>query len=119
LSVQIIEEKKNDILGRKEINCIIPSSAGLLKRQDARKILSKILKINVDDIFIISLKSGSGSRDLSGLIYIYENHEHAKRQLPKHIFQRMITKEPTPAKKSEEPTPAKKSEEPTPAKKSE
>lgn len=100
MSVVIREENKNDILGRKEIDCFIQSSKGSLSRPEATKLLAQKLKISPDNLFIISLKPGAGTRSVRGLIYIYENKELAKRHIPEHIFVRGSPKEEKKDKKA-------------------
>ncbi|MCP8323583.1 MAG: hypothetical protein L6N96_05335 [Candidatus Methylarchaceae archaeon HK02M2] len=93
MSFQIKEDKINNLLGRREILCTFSSVAGSLTRQDAIKIISEKLKIDIDKVYLLSLKTKMGTRDISGLFYIYDNPEDAKKQLTRHVFLRMLPKE--------------------------
>jgi ribosomal protein S24E len=93
LSLQIVKESRNDLLGRREVDCIFNSMAGSLKRQDAVSMVAKGLNIDVKKIHLISLRTNTGTRDVSGLFYIYDKPEDAKKQLPEYLSLRMLTKE--------------------------
>jgi len=93
LSFQINGDNRNDLLGRREISCTFNSLAGSLTRQDALKKISEKLNIDFNKIYLISLKTKTGTRDVSGLFYIYDTLEDVKKQLPKYVFLRMSTKE--------------------------
>lgn len=93
MSLQIVKDSKNELLRRREINCIFNSMAGLIKRKDAVNMLAKSLNVDVEKVCLISLRTRTGTRDVSGIFYIYDNPEDAKKQLPKHIFLRLLSKE--------------------------
>ncbi|MCP8311222.1 MAG: hypothetical protein L6N95_02050 [Candidatus Methylarchaceae archaeon HK01B] len=93
MSFQIKEDNRKDLLGRREISYIFSSIAGSLTRQDAVKMVAEKLNVDIDKVYLISLKMRTGTRDVSGLFYIYDNPEDAKKQLPRHLFLRMLSKE--------------------------
>jgi len=93
LSLQLVEDNRNDLLRRREIKCIFSSMAGLIKRQDAINILAKSLNLDAKKVYLISLRTKTGTRDVSGLFYVYDKPEDAKKQLPKHLFLRLLSKE--------------------------
>ncbi|MEM3382760.1 MAG: hypothetical protein QXL52_02900 [Nitrososphaerales archaeon] len=93
MSIQILKDSKNNLLRRREINCIFKSMAGLLKRQDAINMIAKSLNIDAKNVCLISLSTKTGTRDVSGLFYIYDNPEDAKKQLPDYLFIRLLPKE--------------------------
>ncbi|MEM3437881.1 MAG: hypothetical protein QXP55_05065 [Nitrososphaerales archaeon] len=91
--MQIVKDSRNDLLRRREINCIFNSMAGLIKRQDAINMVAKSLNVDAKNVYLISLRTKTGTRDVSGLFYIYDNPEDAKKQLPKYLFLRLLPKE--------------------------
>ncbi|MCP8304135.1 MAG: hypothetical protein H3Z50_01480 [archaeon] len=93
MSFQVKEDNRNDLLRRREIDCVFSSMTGSLTRQDAVKMVAEKLNVDVDKVYLISLKMKTGTRDVSGLFYIYDNTEDAKKQLPRHLFLRMLSKE--------------------------
>jgi ribosomal protein S24E len=56
-------------------------------------MVAKGLNIDVKKIHLISLRTNTGTRDVSGLFYIYDKPEDAKKQLPEYLSLRMLTKE--------------------------
>lgn len=103
MSVQILQDKKNLFLGRREINCVFKAKAGLIKREEAAKIVVDKFNVDVKNVHVISLHTKTGTRDIVGLFYIYDNEYEAKKQLSKHIFLRKV-----PKKKVEKPTKSEK-----------
>jgi len=89
----MIKDSRNDLLGRREVDGIFKSVAGFLKRQDAVNMIAKSLNVDVKNVYLISLRTKTGTRDISGLFYIYDKPEDAKKQLPKYLSSRMLPKE--------------------------
>jgi len=115
LSFQIVEDKRNELLGRREVDGIFKSMAGFLKRQDAVNMVAKSLNVDASKVYLISLRTKTGTRDVSGLFYIYDKPEDAKKQLPKYLSSRILPKEEKEKIKKEakkkEPVKAKKAKE--------
>ena len=109
LSLQIVKDIRNDLLGRREVDCILKSMAGFLKRQDAVNTVAKSLKVDAEKVHLISLETETGTRDVYGLFYIYDKPEDAKKQLPKYLSLRMLPKEEREklAKEAKKKEPAK------------
>ena len=93
MSLQIRNEDRNDLLGRKEVSCTFNSMAGSLRRQDAVKMVAEKMKVDVKSIYPIYLRIITGTRNVSGLFYIYDDPKDAEKQIPKHITLRMLSKE--------------------------
>lgn len=93
MSLNIIKDVRNDLLRRREIDCVFSSMAGSLKRQDAINMVAKSLNVDAKKVFLISLRNKTGTRDVLGLFYIYDEPEDAKKQLPKYLFLRVQPKE--------------------------
>ncbi|MGQ9718271.1 MAG: hypothetical protein ACUVWK_00215 [Nitrososphaerales archaeon] len=93
MSLQTREEVRNDLLGRREVSCTFNSMAGSLRRQDAVKMVAEKMKVDVKSVYLISLRIITGTRNVSGLFYIYDNPKDAEKQLSKHITLRMLSKE--------------------------
>ncbi|MGQ9468832.1 MAG: hypothetical protein ACUVTD_03275 [Nitrososphaerales archaeon] len=93
MSFQIIDDNRNELLKRREVYGIFKSMAGFLKRQDAVNMVAKSLSMDVSKIYLISLRTKTGTRDVSGLFYIYDKPEDAKKQLSKYLSLRMLSKE--------------------------
>lgn len=88
-----MSNKENPFLGRREIECIIKDMCGKIKREDARNLVAQHLNLNATKLYVISLKGSKGTKDVHATLYYYEDEETAKRQLPFHIFLRMLPEE--------------------------
>ncbi|MCP8315759.1 MAG: hypothetical protein H3Z51_02695 [archaeon] len=112
MSFQIVGDNRNELLGRREVDCIFKSMAGFLKRQDAVNMVAKSLNVDASKVYLISLRTKTGTRDVSGIFYIYDKPEDAKKQLPKYLSSRILPKEEKEKIKKEakkkEPVKAKK-----------
>ncbi len=92
MSLQIVKESRNELLGRKEVDCIFNSMAGSLKRQDAVNMVAKSLKVDAIKVHLICLMTNTGTRNVSGLFYVYDRPEDARKQLPEYLSLRMLPK---------------------------
>ena len=111
----MINDNRNELLRRREVDGVFKSMAGLLKRQEAVNMVAKSLNVDASKVYLISLRTKTGTRDVSGLFYIYDKHEDAKKQLLKYLSLRMLPKEEKEKIKKEakkkEPVKAKKAKE--------
>ncbi|MCX8191425.1 MAG: hypothetical protein N3F06_01295 [Nitrososphaerales archaeon] len=93
LSIEILSVEENRLLRRKEYVCRFPSAAGLIKRNEAVEALASALKIEKEKVYLIKLSTTSGSRDVIGTFYVYDDEKDAKKHLPRYLFMRMLSKE--------------------------
>lgn len=89
MSMQIVSDVNNTFLSRREITCDFPGLAGKLKKLDAADMISKQFKLDGKVIIPISMKSHSGRPTVTGIFYVYENEELAKKQVNPTIFKRL------------------------------
>lgn len=93
MEFEVIEDKENPLLNRRELVCVFPSSAGKLTRGDVVKAVAQKISVPEDRIIPVNIKCSHGITDARVTLYIYGNLEDAKRQLPKHIMLRILPKE--------------------------
>jgi len=93
LAFEVLQDKENPLLNRREVVCLFPDSAGKITRADVVKILSQNFNIPPERIIPISIRHSHGVRNTEVTVYIFKNYEDAKRQLPKHILQRLLPRE--------------------------
>lgn len=91
--LQILQDVRNDFLGRREISCLFKALAGSLTRGEAVKMVAEKLKVRQDDVIPISLLTMTGTKDVVGLFYAYDDKENAKKHLSPHLWARMLQKE--------------------------
>ncbi|GEM_PF-1133653 len=93
LSLKIVTDESNPLLQRREVICTFKASAGLMTRQEAVKAVAKKLRIDAENVYLIALQGKSGTRDISGRFYVLKDEIEAKKQLPKHLFLRLLSRE--------------------------
>ena len=93
LEVVILEEHNNALLNRREIKTLFKNSAGRVKRVDAANIIANQLNVDRNVIIPINMKCETGKSDIYATMYIYNNEEDAKKQLPRYRILRNMSKE--------------------------
>ena len=89
MSIETLSDVNNTFLSRREIVCNFKGLAGKLKKLDAADMISKQFKLDGKVIIPISMKSHSGRPTVTGIFYVYENEELAKKQVNPTIFKRL------------------------------
>jgi len=87
MKVEIISRKENPLLVRKEIVFEVqnPSTPS---RMDARNEVAALLKVVPERIYILKLKTRSGTQKTVGRAHIYDTVERAQRVEEKYIIAR-------------------------------
>lgn len=93
LEVVLLEDKNNSLLKRREIKSLIKNAVSSVKRQEAAELIANKMNLNKKNILPISLKSEFGSPDIMSLMYYYDDIEEAKKQIPRYIFLRSLSKD--------------------------
>jgi small subunit ribosomal protein S24e len=93
LEVVILEEHNNALLNRREIKTLFKNSAGRVKRVDAANIIANQLNVDRNVIIPINMKCETGKSDIYATMYIYNNEEDVKKQLPRYRILRNMSKE--------------------------
>jgi small subunit ribosomal protein S24e len=93
LEVVLLDDKNNVLLKRREIKSLIKNALGSIKRQDAIELIANKLKIDKKNLLPVSIKSEFGNPNIVTLIYYYENMDEAKKQIPRYIFLRSLSKD--------------------------
>lgn len=91
--LQILQDERNEFLGRREVRCLFKAIAGSLTREEAVKMVAEKLKVHQEKVIPISLLGMTGTRDVEALFYVYDVEEDAKRHLSPHLWARMLSKE--------------------------
>ena len=69
------------------------NAASTLSRKQVSEMLAKQFGVEEKLVIPINIKLSSGKRDAIVNAFIYKNLDDAKRQLPKHYFVRLLSKE--------------------------
>ncbi|HXT83195.1 MAG TPA: hypothetical protein VN704_02515 [Verrucomicrobiae bacterium] len=93
LEVTLLEDNNNILLKRREIKSLIKNAVGSIKRQDAAELIANKLKLDKKNIMPVSIKSEYGNPDVVATMYYYEDISAAKKQIPRYMFLRSLTKD--------------------------
>ncbi len=93
LEVVLLEDNNNVLLKRREIKSVIKNALGSIKRQDAAELIANKLNLNKNNILPISIQSEYGNPNILTLMYYFENMEEARKQIPRYLFLRSLSKD--------------------------
>lgn len=88
----MVEDRKNSLLGRREVRAVFKGASGKLKKTEAAKQLADQLGVDTKNVIPINLLCETGMVDVHAMFYIYENEEEAKKQLPRYRLLRKMPK---------------------------
>lgn len=106
MEIKKTSEKHNPLLGRTDISFTIDHpSSGTPKLLETRTALASMLKISQDRVYIVKMKTPTGSNQTIGEAEIYDEADRAKSAVPEYIQ----TRNNPPQEKSEKaPQPTEK-----------
>jgi ribosomal protein S24E len=84
-------ENDNTLLGRKEVTFIIDhQTLGTPTLVKVREAVASLYSVKIELVYIIKLKSLTGTTRTQGQAEIYDSLEVAKALVPKHIHNRSL-----------------------------
>jgi small subunit ribosomal protein S24e len=87
LKIKIIENKRNELLKRNEvIFSLLHEGAPTPSRIEVRKEIAKVLKTDINKVYVRKIETMTGTRTSIGEAYIYDSPEQAKVIEPKYII---------------------------------
>ncbi len=125
--IETITDVDNTFLSRREITCNFAGLGGKLKKLEAVDMITKEFKLGGKVVIPMGLKNQVGKPTITGIFYVYDNEELAKKHINPTIFSRLektktklveaekATEEDTAKETPAKETPAKE----TPAKETE
>lgn len=88
MNLEIIQDKKNPLLKRRELDLLIYYESSTPRRDDLRRALSEKYGVEIERIVVEKMESLFGARKMRAHVHIYDATEHAKRFERKHILNR-------------------------------
>jgi ribosomal protein S24E len=111
-TIEIISERENTLLARREYSLNFVGGSGLVTRQAASEAIATKLGVDKALVKLISLEGKFGMRNLKATAFVYSNVSEIKRQLPKYMSIRGLPKEERKkAREAAKPQPAAKTAE--------
>ena len=109
--IETITDVDNAFLSRRELTCNFAGLAGKLKRLEATDMITKEFNLSNKTVIAINMKNQTGRPNVTGMFYVYDNEELAKKQVNPTIFERLERQ----AKKDAEAAPAEEAKAEAPA----
>lgn len=91
--MEIVSDKDNRLLSRREYVLNFKGGSGLVSRQSAIEAIATRLGVSKDGVKVIALRGRFGKRDLEAVAYVYSDSKAVSRQLPKYLLLRELSKE--------------------------
>jgi len=104
--LQILRRTDSKVLGRSYLEVSLEESAGKISRKDAVEAVAKELGVPNENVGLIRIDGESGSRKAVARFYVYTSMELKARLQPRHLTERMLTKEEREKLKQERKKPA-------------
>jgi len=102
MGIKIVSEKENPLLKRKEVCFQIEhAQTGTPSRLEVRKAVAKILKTDMDLVYVQKFETKTGGFTAVGTANVYDSVEQAKFVEPEYIIKRNVLME-KPEEKAEE-----------------
>lgn len=88
----MVEDRKNSLLGRREVKALFRGAAGKLKKTEAAEQMASQLGVDKKNVIPVNLICETGMTDVHAIFYVYESEEAAKKQLPRYRLLRTMPK---------------------------
>jgi small subunit ribosomal protein S24e len=88
MNLEIIEDRKNPLLGRREIEAIIIYESGTPKRDEVREEVAKRYNVEKERVIIEKMESLFGTKKARAHIHIYDSAGYVKMYERKHILKK-------------------------------
>jgi len=87
--IETVSDVENSFLSRREITCNFQGLGGKLKRKEAVDMITKEFNLSDKTVIAINMKNQTGRPNVTGMFYVYDNEELAKKQVNPTIFERL------------------------------
>ena len=87
--IETVSDVENSFLSRREITCNFQGLGGKLKRKEAVEMITKEFNLADKTVIAINMKNQTGRPNVTGMFYVYDNEELAKKQVNPTVFERL------------------------------
>ena len=87
--IETVSDVENSFLSRREITCNFRGLGGRLKRKEAIDMITKEFNLSKKTVIAINMKNQTGRPNVTGMFYVYDSEELAKKQVNPTIFERL------------------------------
>ncbi len=87
MKIEIVNNKRNELLKRNEIIFSLSHEGSATpSRIEVRKELARILKVDVEKVYIRKIETMTGTMVAKGEAHVYDSPEQARQVEPEHII---------------------------------
>ncbi len=90
--IEVVNDKTNSFLDRREITCSFKAVGGKLKQNEAVDMITKECKLDGKTVIAIDMKNQTGKPNISATFYVFDDEKLARRQINPVIFERLDRK---------------------------
>ena len=87
--IEVVNDKTNSFLDRREITCSFKAVGGKLKQNEAVDMITKECKLDGKTVIAIDMKNQTGKPNISATFYVFDDEKLARRQINPVIFERL------------------------------
>ena len=113
--IETVSDIENSFLSRREITCNFQGLGGKLKRKEAVDMITKEFNLSDKTVIAINMKNQTGRPNVTGMFYVYDNEELAKKQVNPTIFERLERQAKKDAEEAKAEAPAEEAKAEAPA----
>jgi len=88
VNIEVIQDRKNPLLNRRELDLLIAYESSTPKREDVRNALSEKYGVEAERIIVEKMESLFGTNKARAHVHIYDTVDDAKKYERKHILRR-------------------------------
>jgi small subunit ribosomal protein S24e len=89
----MLEDRRNSLLNRREVKALFRGAAGKINRNEASEKIANQLNVSKKQVIPINLRCQTGTTDVHGILYVYDDENEAVRQLPRYRVLRTLSRE--------------------------
>ena len=113
--IETVSDIENSFLSRREITCNFQGLGGKLKRKEAVDMITKEFNLSDKTVIAINMKNQTGRPNVTGMFYVYDDEELAKKQVNPTIFERLERQAKKDAEEAKAEAPAEEAKAEAPA----
>ena len=113
--IETVNDVENSFLSRREITCNFQGLGGKLKKKEAVDMVTKEFNLAEKTVIAINLKNQTGKPNVTGMFYVYDNEELARKQVNPTIFERLERRANKDAEEAKAEAPAEEAKAEAPA----
>ncbi len=111
MEIEIINDSKNSVIGRREIEFYIMQDDKTPKKDDVKQAVCKKLNLSPDATMVVRINQDFGTRRSKALAHTYPSPEQMKKFEHAYLFERKERKDKKAAGKADAPAPKEEKKE--------